>query len=195
MTTKHGAARRHKLTPLYQAWCAIKRRCLNPNCRDYPRYGGRGISICDKWKSDFAAFEAWARKNGYACDLTIDRIDNDGNYEPRNCRWVSFRANANNRRNNRHVTAFGETKTIAEWSRDKRCRVGASALYSRISTFGMEPETALTATLKVRDKRFLSAFGETKTIAGWARDKRCRVPIDTFRTRIRRGYSVPDALR
>lgn len=63
----------------------------------YHRYGGRGIKICDEWNDSYEAFAAWARDNGYADDLQIDRIDNDGNYEPSNCRFVTPRANSNNR--------------------------------------------------------------------------------------------------
>ena len=100
----------------YRVWYDIKRRCEDQRRRDYHRYGGRGISVCDEWH-DFQKFSDWAFENGYSEGLTIDRINNDGNYEPENCRWVNNTIQANNRSSNHIMTLDGVAKTMAEWSR------------------------------------------------------------------------------
>ena len=89
---KHGMTK----TRLYRAWSAMKQRCMNSNTEKYDRYGGRGIKICGEWVEDFVAFKNWALSNGYKDSLEIDRIDNDGDYEPNNCRWVSRAIQARN---------------------------------------------------------------------------------------------------
>jgi len=83
--TTHGRTK----TKLYYTWCNIKQRCLKYENIQYENYGGRGISICDKWLNNFENFELWALNNGYRKGLSIDRINNDGNYEPNNCRWTN----------------------------------------------------------------------------------------------------------
>ena len=85
-------------TRIYRIWQGMKKRCTNPNYEPYKNYGGRGITICDEWMNDSKAFYKWAIEHGYDDDLQIDRINNDGNYEPSNCRWVTPKVNANNKR-------------------------------------------------------------------------------------------------
>jgi hypothetical protein len=86
---KHGQC----YTRLYHIWCSMKRRCYAKEHKEYSNYSGRGIKICDEWINDFDMFSKWAFVNGYADNLTIDRINNDGNYEPNNCQWISLQDN------------------------------------------------------------------------------------------------------
>lgn len=109
---KHGAYRRNKR--LYSIWKTMLHRCENPKREKYQSYGARGIRVCKEWH-DPNLFMDWAESNGYSDEMQIDRINNNGNYEPQNCRWVTPKQNSNNRRNTKFITLFGITKSIAEW--------------------------------------------------------------------------------
>lgn len=103
-------------TRIYNIYRGLKNRCYNQNDYHYEWYGSRGITICEEWLNDYKAFENWALNNGYQEHLTIDRIDNNGNYEPSNCRWITHKEQCNNRRTNHLITINGETKNISEWA-------------------------------------------------------------------------------
>lgn len=105
-----------KGTRLYRIYNNMKSRCYNPNSTCYQYYGGRGINICKEWLKDFSTFKEWALNNGYTDDLTLDRIDVDGDYTPNNCRWTTYKVQANNMRSNNLITIYGFTKTLTEWS-------------------------------------------------------------------------------
>ena len=135
----HGQSR----TPLYRVWQGMKDRCYNPRRKEYPNYGGRGITVCDEWLKDPQAFITWAKDTGWERGLDIDRIDNDGPYSPENCRFVTRADNLYNRRTTRTITAFGETKTLKEWTNDPRCSVTQAILQTRCER-GWDPEDAIT---------------------------------------------------
>lgn len=97
-TTIHGAKHDGEVDRLYRIWKGMKTRTTNPNSYGYRYYGERGIHICNEWFSSYISFRDWAISNGYRDDLSIDRIDNDGNYEPSNCRWVTKQQQYENRR-------------------------------------------------------------------------------------------------
>lgn len=132
-------------TRLYSVWHTMKTRCSDPKAQNYPRYGGRGIAVCEEWASNFTAFRDWATAHGYSDSLQIDRIDVDGNYSPDNCRFVTAMVNANNRGNNVWLVAFGERKTMREWSRDERCAISYSTLKKRIKAGRLAHEDAITS--------------------------------------------------
>lgn len=106
---------RQKNKELYWAWKSMKQRCQNPNCKAYRNYGGRGIKVCNEWQQ-FDPFLEWALTHGHAKGLDLDRKDNNGNYSPDNCRWVTRRQNVNNRRNTVRITIDGVTLPDTVWA-------------------------------------------------------------------------------
>ena len=117
---------------LNKVYVSMKQRCYNPKHDHYKYYGARGITICDEWLNPeiihlgcrgrftkgYQAFKEWALENGYADNLTIDRIDVNGNYEPSNCRWITLKEQSNNTRRNHLVTYKGKTQTLTQWSEE-----------------------------------------------------------------------------
>ena len=108
----HGESK----TDLYDVWTAIKQRCFNKKSTAYQWYGKRGITVCEEWESSYESFRDWSLRNGYIHGLTIDRIDSNGNYCPENCRWVTRRDQARNKRSSVKVTYKGITMNAADWA-------------------------------------------------------------------------------
>lgn len=133
-------------TRLFRIWRHIKERCYKNYSHAYKDYGGRGIKMSEEWQNDFMSFYNWSMENGYTDDLSIDRIDVNGNYEPNNCRWVSMLEQQNNRRNNRLFTYEGETHTMAEWARIKS--VNYKCLAKKINENKMSFEEAINVLVK-----------------------------------------------
>lgn len=112
MPVKHGMTD----TRLYRIWLGMRNRCSDPKHPHYKDYGGRGIEVCDEWKRDSKAFFDWSLQNGYADELTLDRVNANGNYCPENCRWATMKEQHNNKRNNIMLTFNGKTQTLSEWA-------------------------------------------------------------------------------
>lgn len=108
----HGFAHKEKL---YGVWKCMRQRCSDPNISRADYYVNKGIRVCEEWK-DYLAFREWALSSGYREGLSIDRIDNNGDYCPENCRWATPKQQANNQSRNRRITYNGETRTLSEWS-------------------------------------------------------------------------------
>jgi hypothetical protein len=108
-----GGRRRTRIVVI---WESMKARCYYPKQKAFPRYGGRGITVCEEWREDFHAFRAWAIANGFRKDLTLDRIDNGGNYEPANCRWIPAGEQQWNTRRVIQLTHNGVTRPLPQWA-------------------------------------------------------------------------------
>ena len=116
--TTHGMTN----TPLHKVWLSLKQRCINPNNKRFKYYGEKGVTVCKEWQDNFLEFYNWSMKNGYKKGMTIDRIDNDGNYCPSNCRYITNKQQQFNRSNNRYITVNDVTLTVTEWSEMMKIR-------------------------------------------------------------------------
>lgn len=131
-------------TRIYHIWNDMIGRCIHKTYPSFKRYGAIGIEVCDEWKV-FENFYEWAMTNGYAEGLTLDRLDNKGNYEPGNCKWSTMKEQQNNRRNNRLITFEGKTKTISQWAEELGLKT--QTLFSRFKR-NWDIESALTTEVK-----------------------------------------------
>lgn len=140
-------------TDEYKVWNGVKQRCYNPNNVAYSNYGGRGIKICERWKS----FEYFYTDMGQrpTPKHQLDRIDNNKGYEPGNCRWVTAKVNANNRRDNRYVTIYGQTKSLKQWCEEYE--VPYDTAFNRLNRGWSEEKAILTPTNQKYTKKSLLA--------------------------------------
>lgn len=150
-----GITRKHY--HLYRVWCAMKERCSNPKDSAFKNYGGRGIKVCERWRK----FDAFVTDVGLRpADSLLDRIDNDGNYEPSNCRWRTRKEQNSNRRNCIYVTLSGETMTLKEACRRKGLKY--RAVHKRIQDRGWDVERALSTPIGIgNSKGVLNAKSRT----------------------------------
>jgi hypothetical protein len=135
----HGN-QRHGLShhPIHRLWDGIKHRCNNSDSQDYHNYGGRGITVCDKWNNSFELFYEWAINNGWQTGLQIDRYpDNNGNYEPNNCRFVTSKENNNNRRNNIKIQYGDNSYSLSQLVKHFNC-VSYGTAKERIRTYNWD---------------------------------------------------------
>lgn len=139
--TAHGDAGRGKMTRLRSIWGDMRKRCMNPRTKAFSNYGGRGIKICQGW-DDYRTFKNWALHNGYQDDLTIDRINNNGDYEPGNCRWIPQKLQSRNKRTTQFIAYKGEMKSVQEWA--EHIGIGYKILWARLKRWGAVEKCLLT---------------------------------------------------
>ncbi len=186
-------ARRKFRSPEYRAWTAMKTRCYNPNFPKYQGYGRRGITVCERWRN---SFEVFLDDMGFrpTPQHSVDRYpDNDGNYEPGNCRWATRSEQASNRSTNRPITAGGRTMLLKEWAAETG--IGETTIIGRLAR-GWSPERAVSELPRqggYRTERWLTYNGKRLRLADWARE----LGIDNHQTitkRLARGWTVAEAL-
>lgn len=148
-----------KHSRLNNIYSGIKARCYNSNLWNYQYYGARGIKMCDEWKNNYQTFKKWALENGYQDNLSIDRIDTNGNYEPNNCRWVTDKEQKNNTRRNHYITYNGKTQSMSKWAEE--LNISYTVLRSRINRLNWSVEKAFTTpvydistTNKIKNKTY-----------------------------------------
>jgi hypothetical protein len=145
--TTHGDSHHERL---WRIWNNMKNRCSNPNIDTFHRYGGRGIKVCDEWEQSYESFREWSLSNGYTDNLSIDRIDNDGNYEPNNCRWVTSKIQSRNTVRNNRYSIENETRTLIEWC--ELHSINYRTVKSRLSR-GWSFEDAITREVETKYRR------------------------------------------
>ncbi len=174
-------------TCLYGVWLSMRRRCDNPNVSQYKNYGARGIKVCAEWDEDFLAFRSWALSNGYEENAeygkcTIDRINNDGNYEPSNCRWVSMKKQQNNRRSNHIIVSNGESHTLSEWEDSSGIR--QLTIRARVQSGWNATEATTTRPFS---SKTITYNGQSHSVKEWANI--LHININTLYRRIQKGWS------
>lgn len=188
--TTHGQSK----TRLYGIWRSMRGRCECPTCTGYPEYGGRGIKVCDEWH-DFMRFHDWAHSNGYRDDLSIDRIDGDGDYSPDNCRWATDYEQMQNRK-----VALGEASPrkyrIPFQEFDELARIAESngirrdTLRFRLTVLDWDRERAVSE--PASQPVILTHEGESHTLREWS--DITGIPVSTLKWRRRAGWTVAHIL-
>lgn len=190
-------------TRLNCIFSSMKKRCYNPSCKSYKNYGGRGITICDEWRNPekvsikgtknnnitkgFVAFKEWALNNGYADNLTIDRIDTNKGYSPDNCRWATSKEQQNNLRNNVIITYKGRTKTLAQWCEE--LNVDYQLVRHRLQR-NWSVEKAF-ETKANKGLPLITYKGKTQTVKQWC--KELDLKYRTVHNRLSKKWTVEEA--
>jgi len=195
METMQDKRVREEYKEEYRAWRNMRQRCLNPKTPNYYRYGGRGITICDQWLSFETFLEDMGRKPSK--DRSIERRDNDGNYEPSNCYWASQEQQDNNKRTTIRLTYNGETLSLAQWA--KKTGLTYDQIRARyrmgwdIKDIIESPKGVYHVERRHTDKsRLIEHNGQILTVAQWA--KRLGTSYDVLRSRLRYGWSIERVL-
>ena len=145
----------HK-TRLYKIWTTMRERCYREHHSHYKNYGGRGITVCAEW-DDYVAFRNWAQDNGYSDNLTLDRIDYNGNYEPSNCRWITLKEQARNKRSNRVIEYKGQKYVMAELA--EKIGMNKTTLKERLNS-GWSVEDAVEKPIRKRTRGYRPSNGK-----------------------------------
>ena len=175
---------------LYRIWQMMRQRCNNKNAENYKYYGGRGICVCNEWENDFSLFALWSFANGYNDNLTIDRIESNGNYEPSNCRWISKKEQTNNRSSNTKYTYDGETHTLSEWA--DIYKINKETFYTRWSNGKRGTELFAQTKIKKENRKPIEYNGKTQTIRQWAEEY--NINYSTLIKRLDSGMDISIAL-
>ena len=198
----HGDSVKHKR--LYHIYNGMKERCYSTQSKSYKYYGAKGITICEQWLNDWNSFKEWSLNNGYTDDLTIDRIDVNGIYEPNNCRWVDNKTQANNKTDNKYLTYKGETKTLAEWCDE--LKLPYHTIKARLNKLGMSVEEAFETpkqwneykygegVTKVGNKIYLTYNNKTLSINEWLKELNLDYKHEFFAVRARKGWSAKEII-
>ena len=174
-------------TSEYTSWEGMKRRCFNPNYKQYSDYGGRGITVCDRWKNSFENFFADMGLKP-SPDHSLDRIDNDGDYQKDNCKWSTKAEQSNNQRSNKPlITIKNETQTISHWA--KKMSISEQVIHTRLKLGWSEFDAVMTPLETVR---LITIEGETYTVSQWEEKK--GYSREFIKTRLTRGWSEFDAV-